>query len=168
MRLYLDACVVIRAQDAGHLAAFLDAAQKLDCRFAREVHRELIGRPGKSPRPAQQQARAATEARSFPVDDIALTDTEALAVYTHLRAGRSTPSDAGECHSIALASQHPDAIFVTAETKAGWIAIGELSGRTWALPSLLHHLVTAAALPPETAEDILAHATTRSGVRRPA
>jgi hypothetical protein len=163
---YLDACSVIRAQDAGHLEAFLDAAGVLGAALAEEVYLELTGRPGKEPKPSQIAARNALSVHRMSGEGISL-GSPAASVYAALRAGRTGVADAGECQSIALASQDPTAQFATAEAGAAWLGVIELEGRVRALPSLLRELVRAAGLPMAVADDILATAGVKSRVPRP-
>lgn len=163
---YLDACVLIRAQDAGCLDAVLNAAEASGARLAEDVFSELTtGLRKKGPRPEQNAMKSALHARELPVDSIPVFGP-AGTTYAALRSGRTTSSDAGECASIALTAHHASAVFVTAETRAGWLGVSELHGRTRALPSWLHHLVNDGHLDPSEARSVM-DAAKGSGVRRP-
>ncbi len=166
MTWFLDACVVIRAQDAGLLVRFIKAANALGASLAEEVYLEVCGRPGSAPRLAQTQAKAVLDEHQLPVVGIDLTSSEAE-IYAHLRGGRTSTGNAGECQSIAIASGATDSMFVTAETKAGWLGVVELDGRTRALPSLLRAMVEAGHLDRADADTIMDSAESRSNVRRP-
>lgn len=162
----IDTCAIVRAQDAGHLEAFLDAAQGLGATLAEEVALEVSGRPGKVAKPEQVVAARAVKARTIPTLDIPM-GSPAAQTYARLRAGRTGTTDAGECQSIALALHRPDALFVTAEQRAGWLALVELEDRARAFPSLLRAMVGGGHLDRAIAEEIQEAAEQRSGVRRP-
>ena len=162
----LDANLLIRAEDAGRLQDLLATTARVPCAVAREVHDELCGRGGRKRDARHAHIEGMLAISKLEVIEVELGSPTAV-IYEAVRSGRTTAGDAGECQSIAIAHGREDVWFVTGEPRAGWLALLELGGRVRALPSFLRHALEADVLARDVAEEILAAAESRSGLRRP-
>ncbi|MFT4626107.1 MAG: hypothetical protein ACI8PZ_004779 [Myxococcota bacterium] len=151
----LDACILIRAEDAGRLSELLDVAATFRIALAEEVWFEVADPVSRRPRvlAAARRARATLDASNIHVESIPLGGPEA-ALYAALRQGRTSPNDAGECASVALASCREHHVFVTAEKGAVVLGVHELGERVMTLPWFLRRLVEAHALSAAAASEI--------------
>jgi hypothetical protein len=151
----LDACVLLRAQDAERLPELIAAGAQARMAVAREVYREVTSPATLKPavRARAQAARTLIDASPLEVIDLPLGSPEAR-LYAALRAGRSTPNDAGEAASVALAATSAKLVFVTSDKAALWLGVREAHPRVTVLPWFLRALVEAGAMGLPSAADI--------------
>lgn len=153
----LDACVLLRAEDAGRLVDLLSAAEHMPCAVVREVYDEIT-QPRTSKAAVVARARKAKrniDASRLLVKDIPVLSSAARA-YAAFRNGRATANDAGEAASVALAASDNDFVFVTAEKGAMWLGVREAYPRCTVLPWFLRALVEGGAMPASIAAEIAA------------
>jgi hypothetical protein len=152
----LDACVLLRAEDAGRLSELLAAASLVRCAVVREVYDEVTAPETRKQKVLERarKAKAEIDKSSIEVRNIPLL-SDAATRMAAFRDGRTTANDAGEAASVALASTDTELVFVTAEKGAVWLGIREAYPHTTVLPWFLRALVEGGAMPWTVADEIV-------------
>src|SRR5690606_32628106 len=122
----LDACVLVRAEDAGRLDELLSAAARVPCAMVREVYEEVTQPRSRRPEVA---VRASASKKKIDASSVEVRDVPVLSPagrrYASFRRGRATANDAGEAASVALGATEHGFVFVTAEKGAAWLGVRE-------------------------------------------
>lgn len=149
----LDAGVVVLFQRAGELDQLVHASRLLPMAIVKEVYQELT-----EPQPAKPATMARARVTRKLLDGSAIrrlelrVDSPGIAKFVELRGGRKTAHDRGEAASIALASEDPELVFVTADREGALLALDELDGaagpRVERLAWFVRRLVEAGAVTP--------------------
>ena len=151
----LDACVLVRAQDADRLAELVKASG--DMAVVREVYEEVTQPRGAKPETQRKAAAAKAEIDrgGLQVMDIPVLSA-AGARFGAMRQGREGPNDAGEAASVALTAFDRNLVFVTVEKGAAWLAMKEVDRQCVVLHGFLRALVEEGSLTRESAHAIAA------------
>ena len=158
----LDACVLVRAQEADAIGDLLGVAARAPVVLVEDVYAELTDPQSTK---AEVRRRAAEAKRAIDASRCAVVpiplEGPVAEVVAYLRGQRTTANDAGECASIALVSLTPDHWFVTSDRAATFVATREVDGRTVSLPWFLRKCVEGGILEKPVAAAIAATERTR-------
>ena len=164
-RYVLDAGVVIALQRTGHLDALASIATRFTLLVIEEVYDEVADPFGGKYAAEAAQAKAALDVHANVVSIDPTSDAGRRLDALRARKKKSTKADLGEAASIAWAFENADAVFVTRDYLASFLALDELHGRVTTFFQFLREAVEAGGLEPAKARLIATAASITDGVR---